>query len=64
MDSWTHKTEWVSRRVTTLGKDAGNMLGQHFDGTTPGWACGVMNGHTALAILLVVQPKRDGMGLC
>ncbi len=56
--SWTHKSEWGGG-VATLGEDAGNRSGKRFDVAKPGWACSVMNGRTALAVLLVVRPKCD-----
>ncbi len=62
MASRTHKTKRGSRGAT-LGEDACNPPSQGLDGAKPVPAPSVMNGRTALAVFLVVQPKRDRLGV-
>jgi hypothetical protein len=53
MNTGAHMAE-RGRRSTALAHDVGYAPSEGLDGAKPGWACGVMDGRTALPILLVV----------
>jgi hypothetical protein len=63
VSSWANVTERCSRG-TSLGHNAGDSAGQGFYGTKPGGTRGVIDGCTALAILLVIQIKCDRLCQC